>query len=248
MSTREDQKWLEEMTEQSRRKQEAFMDGIASKLKRPRVREKPAHPFRGAPAFWNDFEWSREERIAHFMSNFEAAGGYAVHVPDLKEARSFIAERIRELKAVRILRQYQPLLERLDLELMLPETDIQTWNSRSEEDWRTVAAEADFGLVEADYAAAYTGSMVVTSSRDKGRSVSLLPAVLVAIIPVDRLKTRLGEIMKELESGGRESLPAGVHFISGPSRSADIENDLTIGVHGPGIVYAILVDDVDTGL
>lgn len=248
MSTREDQKWLEELSEQSRRKQEAFMDGIASKLRRPRVRDKPEHPFRGAPGFWNDFEWSQEERIAHFMSNFEAAGGYAVHVPSLQEARAFIVERVRELKAVRILRQQQLMLGRLDLESMLPEADILTWNARSEEDWRTVAAEADFGIVEADYAAAYTGSMVVTSSKNKGRSVSLLPAVLVAIIPVQRLKTRLGEIMRELESGGRESLPAGVHFISGPSRSADIENDLTIGVHGPGIVYAILVDDEDSGI
>ncbi|WP_179292148.1 LUD domain-containing protein, partial [Paenibacillus campinasensis] len=48
-----------------------------------------------------------------------------------------------------------------------------------------------------------------------------------------------------LDEAGREQLPAGVHFISGPSRSADIENDLTIGVHGPGIVYAILVDTIE---
>lgn len=92
-----------------------------------------------------------------------------------------------------------------------------------------------------DHAAAYTSSMVVLSSKDKGRSVSLLPTVLMAIIPVDRLKTRLGEVMVHFDEGGRESLPAGIHFISGPSRSSDIENDLTIGVHGPGVVYALIV-------
>jgi L-lactate utilization protein LutC len=39
-------------------------------------------------------------------------------------------------------------------------------------------------------------------------------------------------------------MPAGVHLVSGPSRSADIENDLTIGVHGPGDVHVIIVDSL----
>jgi L-lactate dehydrogenase complex protein LldG len=63
----------------------------------------------------------------------------------------------------------------------------------------------------------------------------------MAILPVERLQTRLGEVMIRFDASGRESLPAGIHFISGPSRSSDIENDLTIGVHGPGVVYALLV-------
>ena len=55
------------------------------------------------------------------------------------------------------------------------------------------------------------------------------------------LKKELFSWKIELDEQGREELPAGVHFISGPSRSSDIENDLTIGVHGPGIVYAIIL-------
>ncbi|MNW03394.1 Lactate utilization protein C [compost metagenome] len=92
-----------------------------------------------------------------------------------------------------------------------------------------------------DFAVAYTGSLVVQSAAEEGRSVSLLPTALFAIIPVERMKTRLGEVLDTFDAVGRETLPAGIHFISGPSRSADIENDLTIGVHGPGIVFALLV-------
>lgn len=105
------------------------------------------------------------------------------------------------------------------------------------------AAAADIGIVIADCAVASTGSIAVTSSPAKGRSVSLLPPALLAIVPVSRLKTRLGEGFAEFDRTPPGQLPAGIHFISGPSRSADIENDLTIGVHGPGAVFAILLDD-----
>src|SRR5262249_55156005 len=137
--------------------------------------------------------------------------------------------------------QNQPELEALDLESTLTGAKVSVWNSDPEQYWKARAAEADFGVILADFAAAYTGSIVAKSAYNKGRSVSLLPTVLMAIIPLERLKTRLGEIMVEIDKAGRENLPAGVHFISGPSRSADIENDLTIGVHGPGVVYALIV-------
>ncbi|OXM13846.1 lactate utilization protein C [Paenibacillus herberti] len=114
-------------------------------------------------------------------------------------------------------------------------------SANNRERWLAHAAEADFGVVLADHAVAYTASVVVKSAAYKGRSVSLLPTALFVIIPRDRLKTRLGEVLQPLDEAGRAALPAGIHFISGPSRSADIENDLTIGVHGPGIVYALLI-------
>ncbi|UNK16498.1 lactate utilization protein C [Paenibacillus sp. N3/727] len=237
-----DQEWLAQLEAQSRKKQESFINGIAAKLNRARVREKPDHPNRGAPDFWNEFSWSLDNRIHQFTVNFEAAGGHVVHLSNMEQVKQFITEKAGEMSAGRILRQNQEMLDQLDLGSALPDTDISVWNENRETDWRSKAAEADFGIVLADYAAAYTGSMVVLSSKDKGRAVSLLPTVLIAIIPVERLKTRLGEILVNFDMDGRGNLPAGIHFISGPSRSADIENDLTIGVHGPGIVYALIVD------
>jgi L-lactate dehydrogenase complex protein LldG len=145
------------------------------------------------------------------------------------------------MQAKYVIRQNQPELAALGLEQELPDVSMSVWNNDPEEHWKARAAEADFGIVVADYAAAYTGSITVLSASHKGRSVSLLPTVLMAIVPIDRLKTRLGEILIDFDEAGRDKLPAGIHFISGPSRSADIENDLTIGVHGPGIVFALLV-------
>ncbi|MFD0670187.1 lactate utilization protein C [Cohnella sp. GCM10027633] len=233
--------WLKQLADASRAKQKTFIDGISAKLRRPREQSAPAHPYRGAPDFWRTFEWDEQERIERFTGNFKAAGGHVVRLNDMGEVRSFITDKANELSARYIVRQRQPELDALDLEGALPDARLSVWNSDPEEAWKARAAEADIGVVVADYAAAYTGSITVLSAKDKGRSVSLLPTALIAIIPLERLKTRLGETLIHFDRAGRENLPAGIHFISGPSRSADIENDLTIGVHGPGVVYALIV-------
>ncbi|WP_028610251.1 LutC/YkgG family protein [Paenibacillus harenae] len=233
--------WLERLEAESRKKQELFMNDIAAKLRHPRMTEKPQHPFRGSPDFWKAFEWSVEERIEAFTDNFLSVGGHVARLETMEEAKRFMVEKAEEMSAKYVIRQNQPELADLDLEGALPESQVSVWNTDPGQYWRARAAEADFGIVIADHAVAYTGSVTVLSAEHKGRSVSLLPTVLIIIIPVDRLKTRLGEVLSAFDEAGRENLPAGIHFISGPSRSSDIENDLTIGVHGPGIVYALLV-------
>jgi len=240
-TTKTQEQWLAEMEEKSRVKQKNFIGNVTSRLKRPMVTEAPKHPYRGAPDFWNAYEWNEQERIDKFTENFVSVGGHVRRFATMDEAKRFIVESANELSAKYVIRQNQPELGEMKLEEALPEARVSVWNDDPEENWKARAAEADIGVVVVDHAAAYTSSMVVLSSKDKGRSVSLLPTVLMAIIPVERLRTRLGEALTKFDEGGRESLPAGIHFISGPSRSSDIENDLTIGVHGPGVVYAILV-------
>lgn len=233
--------WLKQMEAKSRAQQNDFMNDIAKKLKRPRVTEAPNHPFRGAPDFWKAYELTEEERVERFAANFKAASGFVERLSDMEAAKQFITDKAAEMSAHYIIRQNQPELNEMAIEEALPDAEVSVWNSDSEEHWKARAAEADFGIVVADHAAAYTGSVTVLSAAHKGRSVSLLPTVLFVIVPLERLKTRLGEILIGFDEAGREQLPAGIHFISGPSRSSDIENALTIGVHGPGVVYALIV-------
>jgi len=229
------------MSEESRNKQERFLQKIADRLGRPRLTEKPAHPYKGAPPDWQRFSLGQEERIALFSENWQKAGGHVVRLPDLEEAKRFIAEKVKELGAHAIIRQNQPELNALDWEQAMPEARIVVWHSDQQEDVLRYAAGADIGIAMAEYGVAYTGSLVCTSSGDRGRSVTLLPAVVMAILPAERISTRLGEVLAHFHGRPREQFPAGIHFISGPSRSADIENDLTIGVHGPGVVFALIV-------
>ncbi len=104
-----------------------------------------------------------------------------------------------------------------------------------------------FGLTGVDAAFAATGSMLVASGKGQSRVASLLPFRHIALIPFSRLYRNFEEWLAERREAGnlaellRER--AAWHMITGPSKSADIEMNLTLGVHGPKFVHAILFAD-----
>jgi L-lactate utilization protein LutC len=99
----------------------------------------------------------------------------------------------------------------------------------------------DVGVTMAQSGIAETGTLVLDSSVEQNRLVSLVPPVHVAILEASRIYATLGETLAMLQSGGEVS-PA-ITFITGPSRTADIELTLAIGVHGPQELYVIVIED-----
>jgi L-lactate utilization protein LutC len=99
------------------------------------------------------------------------------------------------------------------------------------------------GIVWPDAVIANSGTLALFADPGKGRSVSLLTDVLVAIFDQAQLVVRMGEVFAAMKEryGSAMNIPSSVNLITGPSRSADIENDLTVGVHGPGKVVAIII-------
>jgi len=104
----------------------------------------------------------------------------------------------------------------------------------------------DVGITRAQAAIAETGTLVLDSSVEQNRLVSLVPPVHIAILDASRIYATLGETLAALQAGGEVS-PA-ITFITGPSRTADIELTLTIGVHGPQELYVIIVPENKTSL
>ena len=104
-------------------------------------------------------------------------------------------------------------------------------------------AKSDIGITGADFAIAETGTLVLLSGPSKPRLTSLLPPVHVSILKresivpdIHRLFSMLGE-----RRGDHEDLCSCVSFITGPSRTADIELNLTLGVHGPEREIVVIV-------
>ena len=93
------------------------------------------------------------------------------------------------------------------------------------------------GVSEAIYGLADSGSVVLASSPDEPRARSLLPAVHVSLLREGRILPGLAELFETV----RGDLPSALAIVTGPSRSADIEQRLVVGVHGPGEVHVVLL-------
>jgi L-lactate utilization protein LutC len=131
-------------------------------------------------------------------------------------------------------------LEDLGLKLIAP-TDLTTPASREQ------VRHSRCGITGAEAAFAATGSMLMFAGPGTNRSASLLPFRHIALIPFSRLYRNFEEWLAEKREAGTlvDTLRnrANLTFVSGPSKSADIEMNLTLGVHGPKFLHAILFDD-----
>lgn len=133
-------------------------------------------------------------------------------------------------------------LRSLDLQ---EKDDIDVWDATRGEENITLAEKANIGLVCSDITLAESGTVALFSDTEKGRSVSLLPRTLIAIVPKSTIVPRMtqaAETIHEHEQSGA-GIASCVSFVSGPSNSADIEMKRVVGVHGPVEMSCIIVDD-----
>ena len=109
-----------------------------------------------------------------------------------------------------------------------------------------VLAACDIGLTIADWAIAETGTICQLQRSFRPRALSLLPGCHLAILPVDRLLAGLEDFFEVLDANSAAGFPDGDAYctwITGPSRTADIEKVLTVGVHGPCRQIVLVVDE-----
>jgi hypothetical protein len=107
-----------------------------------------------------------------------------------------------------------------------------------------IAKASGVGITSAAYGIADTGTIVVCSGEAGGRAESLLPPVHVALLKATDLVPGLPDLFAALNRDRRFGQSSAVTFITGPSRTADIELTLTIGVHGPRQLFIVLVKDI----
>jgi len=174
-------------------------------------------------------EVDMESRIASMIARIEALAGKACRSA---EPCALVAAAIAGKKAVA---SNAPYLSECGI-TALP--GVRSGITDRDE-LREVCAAADVGITSADYALADTGSLVMLSSPQEARLISLLPPSHIAVVPRERILTGLDELFTVLPNPAVRT--SSMVLITGPSRTADIEQILVRGVHGPGQITVIMV-------
>ncbi|HEX7330618.1 MAG TPA: lactate utilization protein [Pyrinomonadaceae bacterium] len=172
-----------------------------------------------------------------FRQNLEAVDGHCIIAHSKGEIAGALTQIISALQKTKLGAQRIAISDAPELERLMHMTDLEI-------EELGIAPNAsdifnfDVGITTAQAAIAETGTLALDSTRERHRLVSLVPPVHIAIVDAATIYATLGETLSMLQNG-KELSPA-ITFITGPSRTADIELTLTIGVHGPQEIYVII--------
>jgi L-lactate dehydrogenase complex protein LldG len=185
------------------------------------------------------------ELISSFARELEAVGGHFVGAVAADELFARAAELADQLGALTIAIgagvtfDSEPLANSLEQ----ASRDVIRCRPAGDDGARRALIErlarTDLGIVEANCAIASTGTIAVSATPARPSALTLLPPAVLAIVRADRL---MGDVAAAIEWLGAETIANHrVAFITGPSRTADIEKLIVVGVHGPKQLYVIVV-------
>ncbi len=192
------------------------------------------------------------EVLARFETELAKVAGVAHRAANRQELEEILRVILSQANAEKVVLSRNPLLAELNVEALLRTLgkNVSVWLAPAEgESSRSTFAEASFaatvGITGVEYALAETGSLVAASWTEGAQLASLAPPVHVALYRRTQLVATLDEVLERLRvaCATREAAwGRSVVFITGTSRTADIEQILIRGVHGPGEVHAILAE------
>jgi L-lactate dehydrogenase complex protein LldG len=181
-----------------------------------------------------------ENRINRFIESAKRVGAEVHSKLNLREAAAYIADKAPGTTLV----PETPLADRHDLRTLLAEAGVKVFTKSFREAGHLPGA----GVTFSNFAMADTGTVVLESTDENIRLATTLPEKhFILVDPATILEDNLAAVepMTALHQGGA---PKFIAYITGPSRTADIERVLTIGCHGPRELHILLVENISSDL
>ncbi|GAE91452.1 L-lactate dehydrogenase [Gracilibacillus boraciitolerans JCM 21714] len=165
---------------------------------------------------------------------------------DLSQLTSTIESVMEQYQSKTVVYSDDNRFDKANISNFLAQVDSFKWDRHDRDASVEFAERADIGITFSDITLAESGTVVLLNDKGQGRSVSLLPANYIAIIPKSTIVKRMTQatdyIHQQVVAG--EDIASCINFITGPSNSADIEMNLVVGVHGPIKAAYIVVNDL----
>ncbi|MGI1659884.1 MAG: LutC/YkgG family protein [Desulfitobacterium sp.] len=172
-----------------------------------------------------------------FQTKLQAVSGECYRTQTLAEAEALIAKILKDKGIGTVAMVKSPMAGAMNLDRSLTDQGITVYTDRYQEVTPTVGA----GITEMKWAIAELGTLIQYAEDVNERLCSSFTPLHIALV---QTSTLLPDIMTALATIHKEPrIPGYVGFITGPSRTSDIERVLTIGVHGPEQLVAVFVDE-----
>lgn len=175
---------------------------------------------------------SRSNLAESFRENLLSIGSNCEIVEDKENAARLIQKIINQRKLKKVAVSDAELISEIVNSL---EIDGDFLRNASKEN----LFETDLGITSAQFGIAETGTLVIESDKEFNRLASLVPPIHICVLETEKIRQTLGEVLRELE----KDLSRSITFITGQSRTSDIELTLALGVHGPAKLHVILIEE-----
>ena len=203
-------------------------ENILTKIKQALVKPVPV-PFQANDGNASVFLPKNQDLEIEFAENFTKLEGRFSFCANELELVSQLQTLIANRKWTKIYSRETPIINKL--------TNAGFTCTYSED-----VATCDAAITGCESLIARTGSMIMSSAQESGRTVSVYAPVHICIAYSNQLVYDISEGLQKLREGYAQQFPSMVTLATGPSRTADIEKTLVVGVHGPKEVFCFLVD------
>ena len=221
---------------------DTFLTNIASRLGRAPLIEKPARQWQHMPQLEVLKHKTLDELVQIFI---EQCGNIhtAVSTCTVANLQATLQKTIEDYGNGEVIYSKDPRFEQLGIGTFL--NGLQKsyeWDASNGQDNIQIAERAHIGIVISDVTLAESGTIMVQTNKHVGRSLSYLPTNSIAIILKSTIVPRITQAAQQLRQR-EQPVASSIHFITGPSNSADIEMNLVVGVHGPVKMTYMIVED-----
>lgn len=231
---------------------DAFLENVAKQLGRSRKTQidSPQWKYHPREAYLNGA--SQDELLEVFKKNGTGVNCEVVVTTKDEAARAVFAG-IKDFGGGPVITwkdsRYEQLFglgKLLKEDLPNDNIDVFEWDYKLGRENIERANTANVGITISEISLAETATAVVYCDKDRGRTINFLPENSIILVPKSSIVPRMTQAAKIIRKkfGNGEAVPSCINYITGPSKSSDIEMKLVVGVHGPVKVKFIVVEDL----